>query len=208
MEKEVRTGRVKIVIFGGLFLQTVVILLSGWLISLNLTPILAGEGDILHGFFVGWGAVLMFITIRDMLKSVPQARDLLDLLKIRDLMVARQVPEALFRLEKYKKTHPDEVDEKGEFKLERLERKEKKMGKNKFEKGKWYKYTGNKGNSLTWSPDMYAVLDHKPRLCTDDEKEDWQTPHEKNAFAAFDGGDVKDWCSVQDNFVECEPDQK
>lgn len=74
MEKEVRTGRVKTIIFGGLFLQTVVILLSGGLMAINFSPILAGDGNILHMFFTGWGAVLMFITIRDMLKSIPQAR--------------------------------------------------------------------------------------------------------------------------------------
>ncbi len=202
MEKEVRTGRVKFIIFGGLLLQVAVILLSGWILSISLPPILAGHGNIQFGFSTGWGAVMMFITIRDMLKSIPQARDLLDLLKIRDLMVARQVPEALFRLEKYKKKHPDEVDEKGEFKIGK-----KEVGKNKFEKGKWYKYTSDKGN-WTWSPDMEIMLDNKPHLCTGNEREGWQKDHKKAAFAAFDGGDVKDWGSVQDNFVECEPGKK
>lgn len=37
----------------------------------------------------------------------------------------------------------------------------------KFELGKWYRYTGTKGCDLTiWSGAMEAVLDGKPRECT------------------------------------------
>jgi hypothetical protein len=71
---------------------------------------------------------------------------------------------------------------------------------NRFKKGKWYRYTGKSGFEY-WSPDMKIVLDGKPHLCTKAKKDRFQIFYDSdNAFAAFDGGNVKDW--YWDNFEE------